>query len=124
MTHKTITNDDWPDLSGWHPLPVGGTIPEGMRYARIYDTGGLGVAIAGSAWCPPDGRHYRYRTERPVPVPLPTEEGTRIFTPSATRGLAFDLVLRNGEWHDTAGNTYHKSTLTRWAYAPEWNSTR
>ena len=113
-----MTDDTWPDLSGWYPLPEGGTFPKGMRYAVLYATGGLYVSTADDDFTPPESACDRFRTERPVPVPLPTEEGARIIAYGPL--VAVELTLTDGRWQSPGGLRYDDDDITRWMPATEW----
>jgi len=117
MTDHTDHAAAWPDLTVWHPLPEGGTIPKGMRYAALY-AGDLDVSTATRDLTPSGASPYHYRTERPVPAPLPTEEGARIIA-CDTWGVV-DLALTKGGWRTEAGALYDDNDITRWMPATEW----
>ena len=112
-----MTDDTWPDLSGWYPLPEGGTFPKGLRYAVLYATGGLYVSTADDDFTPPDSACDRFHTERPVPVPLPTDEGARIIAYGPWLGLA-ELTLTTAGWRTKGGSL--RDDITRWMPATEW----
>ena len=114
-----MIDDTWPDLSGWHPLPGGGTIPKGMRYARRFSNSEITVYTATRDFAPVSDASL-YRTERPAPVPLPTEEGARIIACGPWSG-ARELTLTGGEWR-SAGGLYGDDDITRWMPATEWRA--
>ena len=114
-----MTDNTWPDLSGWHPLPEGGTIPKGMRYAVLYTTGSLYIYTGDDDFTPPDSACDRFRTERPVPVPLPTEDGARIIARGPWDGL-LELALTDGRWQSPGGPRYDDDSIIRWMPATEW----
>lgn len=95
-----MNESTWPDLSSWYPLPDGGTIPKGMRYAVDYGEQGFDVAPAWTDFTPKES--YRYRTEHPVPVPPPTEEGTRIIA-CGPWSAAREMALTYGKWRTNGG---------------------
>ena len=115
-----MTDDTWPDLSGWYPLPEGCTIPKGTRYAWRDGRGGIHVCTAEVGdFTPPGASPYPFRTERPVPVPLPTEEGARIIAYVPWYGT-LELTLTDGEWRSPGGSSYDDDDITRWMPATEW----
>ena len=111
-----MTDNTWPDLSGWYPLPEGGTIPEGMRYAAL--SGDCIAVYTNLEEWTPTGR-VDLRTERPVPAPLPTEEGARIIARGPWYGL-LELALTDGRWQSPGGPRYDDDDITRWMPATEW----
>ncbi len=73
MTDPTTTT--LPNLSTWHSVPDGATIPANTPYAHS-DGNSLTVVLEG--YCrdlPAYGLAIRFYTEFPVTPPLPTEEG-------------------------------------------------
>ena len=114
-----MTDNTWPDLSGWYPLPEGGTIPKGMRYAWLDSNGGIAVTTADYGFTPPGASRFNYRTERPVPAPLPTEDGARIIARGPWYGL-LELTLTDGEWQSPGGFDYDDDDIIRWMPATEW----
>ena len=114
-----MIDDLWPDLSGWYPLPEGGTIPQGMRYAVLESNGFVAVSTASRDHALIDATLYSYRTERPVPAPLPTEEGARIIARGPWYGL-LELALTDGRWQSPGGIRYDDDDITRWMPATEW----
>ena len=75
-----MSNNELPNLSAWHRVPVGAVIPKGTPYAYAYEDG-VNVELRG---CFEDftvrdsDTYFTYYTEHPVTPPLPTEEGATI----------------------------------------------
>ena len=113
--HEDQPSNTLPDLSTWHRVPVGATIPKGVPYAYAYDDR-LTVEL--------DGYHHdatvsrddcTYYTEHPILPPLPTEEGASIVV--ASDAMILDILLvRAGEcWFDRDGNEWPVETIRAWA---------
>ena len=113
--HEDQPSNTLPDLSTWHRVPVGATIPKGVPYAYAYDDR-LTVEL--------DGYHHdatvsrddcTYYTEHPIALPLPTEEGATIVV--ASDAMILDILLvRAGEcWFDRDGNEWPVETIRAWA---------
>lgn len=113
-----MTDMTWPDLSGWHPLPAGSTIPKGMRYAILYAAGALDVSTASDDFTP--AQPQRYRTERPAPVSLPTEEGAKIVAVVDSRFGIHELTRAGSVWRDKTGSIHRDSEIERWTTV-EWH---
>ena len=87
-----------PDLSTWHRVPVGATIPAGTPYAFAYK-GTLMVKRSGysESITLRDGAHTYY-TEHPVTPPLPTEEGATILASGNDLPPHTLLTREGGRW--------------------------
>ena len=78
-----MSNNELPNLSTWHRVPVGATIPAGTPYAYAYEDG-LNVELGGYNCDMTMGRGGgSYYTEHPTTPPLPTEDGATIAVSSA-----------------------------------------
>ena len=105
-----------PDLSAWHPVPAGATIPKGVPYAYAYDDR-LTVEL--------DGYHHdatvsrddcTYYTEHPIALPLPTEEGATIMASSDERLPLYTLLTReDGRWVNRQGDEWYVNQIHAWA---------
>ena len=104
-----------PDLSAWHPVPAGATIPKGVPYAYAYDDR-LTVEL--------DGYHHdatvsrddcTYYTEHPITLPLPTEEGATILASSIWRPPLILLTREGGRWVTCYGAAWTVLEITSWA---------
>ena len=84
-----MPNNELPNLSAWHRVPVGAVIPKGVPYAYTYRPT-LTVELDGYSR-DTQVRGNSYYTEKPILPPLPTEEGAMIMVsgdelpPQATR---------------------------------------
>ena len=110
-------NTTLPNLSTWHRVPVGATIPAGAPYAYAY-AGRITVKPGGhyeDIIAPDrDNSYYTYYTERPIAPPLPTEEGATILVSSDERP-PHNLVTREaGRWVSRYGG-WHVDEITTWA---------
>ena len=89
-----------PNLSPWHRVPVGATIPAGTPYAYTY-VGGVTVKMDGSPYDIPmrdgDGDSPCY-TEKPILPPLPTEEGATILASGNDLPPHTLLTREGGRW--------------------------
>ena len=112
--HEDQPSNELPNLSTWHRVPVGGTIPAGTPYAYVRQncvTLGLG---GGHVDIPANDNTYY--TELPISPPLPTEEGSTIVV--ASDAMVLDILLvRAGEcWFDRDGNEWPVETIRAWAH--------
>ena len=112
--HEDQPSNELPNLSPWHRVPVGATIPKGTPYAYVRQncvTLGLGGGYVDIE-APREGTYY---TEHPILPPLPTEEGASIVV--ASDAMILDILLvRAGEcWFDRDGNEWPVETIRAWA---------
>ena len=106
-----MPNTELPNLSTWHRVPVGATIPAGAPYAYVCD-GVAHIALDGSCEdivARPGEAGIRY-TELPLSPPLPTEEGATIMVPPRTL-----LTRQGGRWVYRYGTEYPVNEITSWA---------
>ena len=87
-----------PNLSTWHRVPVGATIPAGVPYAYHYeDEGFFAVKPNGHLKeVPALDSEPTYYTEHPIAPPLPTDEGATIMASSDERLPPHILLTRKG----------------------------
>ena len=78
-----MNNNELPNLSAWHRVPVGAVIPKGAPCAYTYD-GGINVELDGYRY-DTQVRGNSHYTEHPVTPPLPTEDGATIAVSSDER---------------------------------------
>ena len=113
--HEDQPSNTLPDLSTWHRVPVGATIPKGVPYAYAYDDR-LTVEL--------DGYHHdatvsrddcTYYTEHPIALPLPTEEGATIVVASDAMILDILLTCVGGCWVNRYGDEWPVETIRTWA---------
>ena len=96
MTDPTTTT--LPNLSTWHSVPDGATIPANTPYAHS-DGNSLTVVLEG--YCrdlPAYGLAIRFYTERPIAPPLPTEEGAQILASGNDLPPHTLLTHKSGRW--------------------------
>ena len=106
-----------PNLSTWHRVPIGATIPAGTPYAYAYED---------SITAKPGG-HFEdftvrdspynttYYTQHPIGLPLPTEEGATILVSSDERPPHILLTHEAGRWVDCFGVRWPVDQITAWA---------
>ena len=87
-----------PDLSTWHQVPIGATIPAFTTYAYASKTA-LMVELRGrfEDFTVPDSGNTYY-TEFPVTPPLPTEEGATILASGNDLPPHTLLTREGGRW--------------------------
>ena len=103
-----------PNLSTWHPVPIGGTIPAGTPYAYVRQncvTLGLGGGYVDIE-APREGTYY---TEHPIGLPLPTEEGATILVSSDEQPPGILLTLEAGRWVNRYGAEWSADQIASWA---------
>ena len=104
-----------PDLSTWHPVPFGMTIPKGTPHAYAFE-GGINIKLDGffdDITVRPNSC-FTYYTEKPIAPPLPTEEGAKIL---ASRDLCSPHILlarKAGDWVDHYGVRWYVDQITSW----------
>ena len=106
-----------PNLTTWHPVPVGATIPANTPYASAYD-GGATLKLEGyfkDIIVDIDSSYYAYYTERPVPLPLPTEEGATIVASNDERPPHSLLTRLGGRWVNRYGVEWYADRIRAWA---------
>ena len=112
MTDPTTTT--LPNLSTWHSVPDGATIPANTPYAHS-DGNSLTVVLEG--YCrdlPAYGLAIRFYTERPVTPPLPTEEGATILATDDDRPPRILLTLEAGQWVSSLGLRWNVEEFRAW----------
>ena len=107
-----------PDLSAWHRVPVGATIPAGTPYAYAY-AGRITVKPGGhfeDIIAPDrDNSYYTYYTEHPIGLPLPTEDGATILATDDSRPPHVLLTLEAGQWVSSLGLRWNVEEFRAWA---------
>ena len=113
--HEDQPSNELPNLSTWHLVPVGATLPKNTPYAYAY-ADRLTVELDGY---PRDTTVSRddcpYYTEHPITPPLPTEEGATIVVASDAMILDILLTCVGGCWFDRYGNEWPVETIRAWA---------
>ena len=105
-----------PNLSTWHRVPVGATIPKGVPYACTYE-GGLNVELGGYRY-DTQVRGNSHYTEHPVAPPLPTEEGATILATVRSDRKPCVLMERTADrrWFcPEHGSHWRDDEITAWA---------
>ena len=105
-----------PNLSTWHPVPLGATIPADTPYAYTYGDG-LTVELGGypSAITVDDNSYYTHYTESPIGPPLPTEEGATIVASSDERPPHILLTRMDSRWVNCFGVVWTVDVIRAWA---------
>ena len=108
-------NTTLPDLSTWHRVPVGATIPAGTPYAYAYENG-VTADLGGNSYdftVRDSGNPYY--TEHPIGPPLPTEEGATILVSSVERPPHILLTRKGGRWVNQHGVEWYNNEIHAWA---------
>lgn len=111
-----MTNNELPDLSAWHRVPVGAIIPKGVPYACTYE-GGLNVELDGYSR-DKQVRVNSHYTEHPIAPPLPTEEGATIIVshvPGGSHPPHTLLTREDGRWVNRLGMECRVDQIRAWA---------
>ena len=112
--HEDQPSNELPNLSTWHRVPVGATIPKGVPYAYAYDDR-LTVEL--------DGYHHdatvsrddcTYYTEHPITPPLPTEEGATIMVSGEEWPPHTLLTRQDGRWVNHFGDEWAVDEIRTW----------
>ena len=113
--HEDQPSNELPNLSTWHRVPVGATVPAGTPYA--HDHGNILTVV-------PNGYHrdmtayggdsIRHYTEHPIAPPLPTEEGATILASDDCRRPRVLLTLEAGQWVSSLGLRWDVEQFRAW----------
>ena len=111
-----MANNELPNLSTWHRVPLGATIPADTPYAYAYGDG-LTVELGGypSAITVDDNSYYTHYTESPIGPPLPTEEGATILVSNDERPPFVLLMREAGRWVNSHGVEWYNNEIHAWA---------
>ena len=103
-----------PNLSTWHRVPVGATIPAFSAYAYA-SKDALMVELRGrfEDITVPDSDNAYY-TEFPVTPPLPTEEGATILVSYHEWPPGVLLTRKDGHWVNRYGTRWNVARITSW----------
>ena len=101
-----------PNLSTWHRVPIGATIPAGTAFARRR-MNGITVELDGYSRDTQVRDNSNY-TEHPIAPPLPTEEGATIVASSDERPPHILLTREAGRWVSRYGE-WSVDQITAWA---------
>ena len=109
-----MTNQELPNLSAWHRVPVGAIIPKDTPYAYAYN-GGVTVELDGFPSDVTVNRDdYPHYTEHPNTPPLPTEEGATILASDDCRRPRILLTLEAWQWVSGLGLRWDVEQLRAW----------
>ena len=111
--HEDQPSNELLNLSTWHRVPVGATIPAGTPYAYAYENG-ITVELDGYPCDKQIGVTSHY-TERPIAPPLPTEEGATIVASGDERPPHILLTRKDGRWVNLLGRVVRLGRITSWA---------
>ena len=105
-----------PNLSTWHRVPIGATIPAGTPYAYRYEKEGF-FAVKPSGHfkeVPALDGEPTYYTEHPIGLPLPTEEGATILVSRDLCSPHILLTRKAGDWVDHYGVRWSVDQIRAW----------
>ena len=114
--HEDQPSNELPNLSTWHRVPVGATIPKNTPCAYAYG-GYLTVQFDGYSRNITVGRGgYSYYTEHPIAPPLPTEEGATIVVSVSEKPPHIILTREGGRWVNRYGvKWWPEDEIRAWA---------
>ena len=103
-----------PNLSTWHSVPAGATIPANTPYAYIYDDDAT-LRLEGTFVDTVVRQCDYYYTEHPITPPLPTEDGATIAVSSDERPPSVLLTRKGGRWVNSHGVEWYNNEIHAWA---------
>ena len=103
-----------PNLSHWHRVPDGATIPKGTPYAYV-DQNCVTLRLDGAYVDITVIRDNTYYTEHPIALPLPTEEGATILASDDCRRPRVLLTRKDGRWVNRFGDEWPVDRIHAWA---------
>ena len=114
--HEDQPSNELPNLSTWHPVPVGATLPKNTPYAYAY-ADRLTVELDGYPSDATVGRDdCTYYTEKPILPPLPTEEGATIVVSVSEKPPHIILTREGGRWVNRYGvKWWPEDEIRAWA---------
>ena len=107
-----------PDLSTWHRVPAGATIPAGTPCTYAYEDGIIfkpGGHFEDIIAPDRDNSLYTYYTESPLAPPLPTEDGATILASGNDLRPHTFLTLEAGRWVNRFGAEWGVDDIRTWA---------
>lgn len=113
-------NTNLPDLSNlstWHRVPIGATIPAGTPCAYHYEEEGF-FAVKPSGHLkeiPALDGEPTYYTEHPIGLPLPTEDGATIAVSYNEQPPHILLTREAGRWVNRYGTRWSVDQIHAWA---------
>ena len=113
--HEDQPSNELPNLSTWHRVPVGATIPADTPFAYSYEDG---VTVSDGLFediTVRDVSNYTYYTEHPITPPLPTEEGATIMASSGDWPPSTLLTRKDGRWVNRYRDEWAVDDIRAWA---------
>ena len=112
-----MNNNNLPDLSTWHRVPIGAKIPAGTPYAYTYaDDTNITVRLDGCRYDTTVGNGPdRICAWTPTAPPLPTEEGATIVVSVSEKPPRVLLELQDGRWVNRYGDKFAVDQIHAWA---------
>ena len=107
-------SNNLPDLSTWHRVPVGATIPKGTPYAYV-NQNCVTLRLDGAYVDITVIHDNTYYTEHPIAPPLPTEEGATIVVSVSEKPPHIILTREAGRWVNRYGVEWTVDDITSWA---------
>ena len=107
-------SNNLPDLSTWHRVPVGATIPKGTPYAYV-NQNCVTLRLDGAYVDLTVIHDNTYYAEHPIAPPLPTEEGATIVVSYDDRPPRVLLELQDGRWITRYGDKFAVDQIHAWA---------
>ncbi len=109
-----MNNNNLPDLSTWHRVPIGAKIPAGTPYAYV-NQNCVTLRLEGAYVSVDVLREGTYYTEKPILPPLPTEEGAMIMVSCNEMPPDILLTHKDGRWVTRYGGEWTVKDITSWA---------
>ena len=111
--HEDQPSNELPNLSTWHRVPVGATIPAGTPYAYV-NQNCVTLRLDGAYVDITVIHDNTYYTEFPVTPPLPTEEGATIMVSGDELPPRFLLTCEGGRWVTRHGAVWSVDQIHAW----------
>ena len=113
--HEDQPSNELPDLSTWHRVQVGATIPKGTPYAYACKIG-INVRPNGPSWdvTVRNNSHYTHYTESPIGPPRPTEEGATILASNGDWPPSALLIREGDRWVTCFGVEWPADQIRAW----------
>ena len=102
-----------PNLSTWHSVPAGATIPANTPYAYIYDDDAT-LRLEGTFVDIVVRQCDYYYTEHPIAPPLPTEEGATILASGGHWPPYILLTREDARWVNHVGDEWREREIRAW----------
>ena len=112
--HEDQPSNELPNLSTWHRVPIGATIPKGTPYAYVHQNC-VTLRLDGAYVDITVFHDNTYYTEFPVTPPLPTEEGATIAVSYNEQPPHILLTRKAGHWVNRYGTRWNVDRIRAWA---------